>query len=59
MTTRKRLQSLKKVAIVWRLKAGESNDSIAKEFDVAHSTISTIWKHRDNKIQTVFLNSCT
>ncbi|KAJ8952580.1 hypothetical protein NQ318_004125 [Aromia moschata] len=56
MTIRKAFTIAEKAAIVWRLEAGESNVSIAKEFGVAHSTISTIWKHRD-KIQSVFENS--
>ncbi|KAJ8945707.1 hypothetical protein NQ318_012426 [Aromia moschata] len=57
MTTRKAF-TIAKAAIVWRLEAGESNISIAKETDMPHSTISTICKHRD-KIQSVFENSST
>lgn len=40
-------------AILHRLKAGESNATLAKEFGVSHSTISTIKKNKD-KIEPLF-----
>ncbi|KAJ3640485.1 hypothetical protein Zmor_003779 [Zophobas morio] len=42
-----------KSAILHRLEAGESNATLAKEFGVSHSTISTIKKNAD-KIEPLF-----
>ncbi|KAF9822475.1 hypothetical protein SFRURICE_006558 [Spodoptera frugiperda] len=42
-----------KRAILHRLEAGESNATLAKEFGVSHSTISTIKKSKD-KIEPLF-----
>ncbi|KOB72098.1 Tigger transposable element-derived protein [Operophtera brumata] len=42
-----------KSAILHRLEAGESNATLAKEFGVSHSTISTIKKNKD-KIEPLF-----
>lgn len=42
-----------KSAILYRLEAGESNATLAKEFGVSHSTISTIKKSKD-KIEPLF-----
>lgn len=45
-----------KGAIVARLENGESNVSLASEFGVSHSTISTMWKNRE-KIREAFNNN--
>ncbi|VVD01444.1 unnamed protein product [Leptidea sinapis] len=42
-----------KIAILHRLEAGELNATLAKEFGVSHSTISTIKKNKD-KIEPLF-----
>ncbi|XP_057327621.1 tigger transposable element-derived protein 4-like [Microplitis mediator] len=36
-----------KAHIIWRLESGETNNGIAKEYAVSHSTISTIWKDKE------------
>lgn len=42
-----------KSAIIHRLESGDSNSSLAKEFGVSHSTISTIFKQK-KKIESSF-----
>ncbi|KAK9695024.1 CENP-B N-terminal DNA-binding domain [Popillia japonica] len=42
-----------KFNIVCRLECGEANASLCKEFELPHSTISTIWKSRE-KIKNEF-----
>jgi len=53
MTKRKSFSIEEKSAILQRLEAGESNVTIAKEFGVNHSTISTIKKNK-HKIEPLF-----
>ncbi|XP_018335631.1 uncharacterized protein LOC108744392 isoform X2 [Agrilus planipennis] len=45
-----------KAHIVWRLENGESNTSLAKEYGISRSTISSIWKNRD-KIRNFYQNN--
>lgn len=50
---RKSLSVEEKGSIIARLENGENNGKLALEFEVAHSTISTIWKNRE-KIKHAF-----
>lgn len=50
---RKVLSIEEKGAIIMRLESGEANVTIASEFGLSHSTISTIWKNRQ-QIKSAF-----
>lgn len=50
---RKTLSIEEKAAICTRLESGEANVKIASEFQISHSTVSTVWKNRE-KIKQAF-----
>lgn len=50
---RNRFDIEEKSHIIWRLKNGEMNTSVAKDYEVSHSIISTIWRDRE-KIKSLF-----
>lgn len=50
---RKHFNVEEKSRIISKLENGATNKDLAKEYDVSHSTISTIWKER-NKIKFLF-----
>ncbi|XP_060868646.1 tigger transposable element-derived protein 4-like [Metopolophium dirhodum] len=55
MSKRKQFTIEEKANVIFRLKKGEKNSDIANELGVGHSTISNIWKARD-EIEQEFQN---
>lgn len=47
MSKRKSYSIEEKANMVMRLENGESNSNLIKEFNISHSTLSTMWKNRD------------
>ena len=47
MSSRRAFTLEEKIQICSRIKNGEKNRELCKEYGVSSSTVSTIWKHRD------------
>lgn len=51
MAPRRTFTVKEKTEIFTKLKNGENNSVLCKEYNVSHSTISTMWKNRDRILE--------